>query len=401
MNYSPEFLKLIPKTDLHVHLDGSLRLSTLIDLAEQYQVDLPSDSEEGLKKKVFKEGYADLKEYLTGFKYTVGVLQTAQALERVSYELARDCIQENVLYVEVRFAPQLHINPNLSMSEVLLAVNRGLKKAGKEHNDGLKPSEPEFRYGIIVCAMRMFTPAFSWYFKELSRVHAYSTEKDLFSLASLELAKAACKIRDQENIPVVGFDLAGQEDGYPAGDHREAYEYCHHRFMKKTVHAGEAYGAESVFQAITDLHADRIGHGYYLFDTGKIGEDIKSPEDYVRKLANFIADRRITLEVCLTSNLQTNPGLTDLKNHSMKHMLSHGQSITICTDNRLISNTDVTSELKLATEKFEVPPNKLKDIIIYGYKRSFLRGNYVEKRKYCRKVINRYEVLEKEFGISV
>jgi len=200
---------------------------------------------------------------------------------------------------------------------------------------------------------------------------------------------------------LVGFDLAGSEYGYPADNHRESYDHVHKHFLMKTVHAGEAYGPESIFQAITKLHADRIGHGLFLFDESKIlSPDIVDKSAYVQELVNYIAEKRITLEVCLTSNLQTVPELQDIKDHPLRHMLEHQLSLTLCTDNRLVSNTSITRELQLATDNFDISPHQLKDIVINGFKRAFFAGTYSEKRKFVRQVINYYETLETSFGLQ-
>lgn len=389
-------IEQIPKTDLHVHLDGSLRLSTLIELAHKNGVKLPSYSEDGLRELVFKDHYVNLTEYLTGFQYTVAVMQTPEAIEQVAAELAEDCLAEGVRYLEVRYAPQLHTRPDLPMAEVLKAVDRGLDRtrktfnARKEVRDG---SEPPFYYGIIACAMRKFTQEFSTYYHNFFIAHHYANMKTVHELASCELAFAVVKIRDVLGIPIVGFDLAGEEAGFPAEVHRRAYRYVHKHFMKKTVHAGEAYGPESIFQAITDLYADRIGHGYHLFSCDKLGPKI--PEDkraaYVDQLAQYIADRRITLEVCLTSNLQTMPTLGNLNDHAFKKMIDAKLSTTLCTDNRLVSNTTVSREIQLALDSFDLSLKDLRNIIIYGFKRSFFPGSYLEKRTYVRKIINYYD----------
>ena len=398
-----EFVKALPKTDLHVHVDGSVRLGTLIELAQERDVELPSYTEEGLKDLVFKERYGSLAEYLHGFKYTCAVLQDAESLERVSYELAWDNINEGVRYLEPRFAPQLHTNDQLDMTEVLLAVHRGLKRARDEFNrtdavvDG---GEPAFEYGIIVCAMRMFTGGFSHYYNNLVKVHPYTPRKTLFSMASLELAQAAVSIRREYGLPTVGFALAGQENGYPAEDHVAAYQYAHKHFLKKTVHAGEAYGPESIFQAITDLHADRIGHGFNLISPWLIQDQaVGDKQRYITDLAEYIADRRITIEVCITSNLQTNPNLKAVHHHAFGDFIKHRLSVTMCTDNRTVSNTTVTRELMHAVEAFNLNPRELKHCIIYGFKRSFFPGSYLEKRAYVRTIIDYYEKIEEQFGI--
>ena len=203
--------------------------------------------------------------------------------------------------------------------------------------------------------------------------------------------------RDKLGLPVVALDLAGAEAGNPAFYHKKAYQFAHKHFMNATVHAGEAYGPESIFQAITELYAERIGHGYYLFEDSMISKDeeIDNPKEYVRKLAQYIADRRITIEVCLTSNMQTNPSIVDIKQHNFKKMLDARLSTTLCTDNRTVSKTTVTKEILLAMKNFPLHGELLKDTLVYGFKRSFFPGSYAEKRKYVRRVIERYERLQK------
>jgi adenosine deaminase len=399
---TPEFIRAIPKTDLHVHLDGSLRLDTLVDLARTRKVELPSYTEEGLRELVFKERYQSLVEYLQGFRYTVAVLQDPEALERTAYELALDNQAEGVRYLEVRFAPQLHVHSRLDMEEVLQSVDRGLARAQRE--DEARPEVvagtlPPFRYGIIVCALRMFDESSSVYFRSFLDVHRYSRRTEIYSMASDELVRAAVSARDRLGLPIVGFDLAGQEYGYPAVDHARAYRYAHKHFLKKTVHAGEAYGPESIFQAITDLYADRIGHGYHLFSPDMVHSPlIEDREAYVDALVRYISDRRITIEVCLTSNLQTLPGLASMEEHAFHKMLEARLSVTLCTDNRLMSRTTVSDEVLLATRHFEISPRMLKNIIIYGFKRSFYPGSYPEKRRYVRHVIDYYEQIQREFS---
>ena len=294
MKITREFIEKIPKSDIHLHLDGSIRLSTLIELAQENDIPLPVHTVEELKKKVFKAKYQSLEEYLQGFAYTGAVLQSESALERVSYELAIDNIAEGVRYIEIRFAPQLHQHKHLGIINVLKAVNRGLNMAAEEFNataNVQSGKDVRFAYGIIVCAMRMFDYGYSEYFDALLDVHKYSERKWIFSLASQELVKASVEARARFKIPIVGFDLAGQEKGYPAVDHKPAYELAHKNFLKKTVHAGEAFGPESIFQAITELYADRIGHGVHLFNTEMIHNgEIEDKQAYVENLVQYIGD---------------------------------------------------------------------------------------------------------------
>jgi adenosine deaminase len=396
MIISKEFIEKIPKTDLHLHLDGSLRLTTLIELAKENGIKLPAYDEKGLRRLVFKNKYSGLTDYLKGFAFTTAVLQTGSALERVGYELAQDNQAEGVRYIEVRFAPQLHQNASLTCLDAMAALHRGLARAKEEFNaraEVKNGAEPPFEYGIIACAMRMFDYGFSHYF-----VHAHSERKAIYSLASQELVRAAVEAKTKLHLPIVGFDLAGAEAGFPAEDHAPAYALAHKNFLKKTVHAGEAYGPESIFQAITDLHADRLGHAVYLFDADMIkSPEIKNKKAYVRNLVQFIADRRITIEVCLTSNLQTNPAIRDLAHHSFRLMRKAKLSATFCTDNRTVSNTTVSAEILKAVRTFHLTPAELKNFIIYGFKRSFFPGTYLEKREYAHRIIDYYGKIEKQY----
>ena len=397
---SREIIEKLPKTDLHVHLDGSVRLETLIELAREYRVDLPSYTTAGLRELVFKNEYNSLVEYLQGFKYTVAVLQSEVALERAAYELAADNQREGVRYVEVRFAPQLHVHLHLSMENVLKSVNRGLLRAKTDFNqrpEVVEGREPPFEYSLVVCALRYFSRGLSDYYDNMLRVHRFSQPKRVFALASFELAQAAVRIRREHGIPITGFDLAGAEAGFPADDHGEAYQFAHKNFLMKTVHAGEAYGPESIFQAITDLHADRIGHGTFLMDTTMISDPgIEDKQRYVEELAQYIADRRITVEICLTSNMQTNPKFREIADHPWVGMRGARLSTTFCTDNRTVSNTDVSNEIELAVRHLNLTAGDLKRILIYGFKRSFFPGTYLEKRRYVRRIIDYYEAVVRQ-----
>jgi adenosine deaminase len=286
--------------------------------------------------------------------------------------------------------------------DAMAALNGGLRRAKEEFNarpEVKRGAEPPFEYGIIACAMRMFDYGFSHYYDTLLHVHAHSDRKAVFALASQELVRAAVEARAKFGLPIVGFDLAGAEAGFPAEDHAKAYALAHKHFLKKTVHAGEAYGPESIFQAITDLHADRLGHAVYLFDAGMIkSREIKDKKAYVANLVEYIADRRITIEVCLTSNLQTNPAIHGLARHSFGLMRKARLSATFCTDNRLVSRTTVSNEIGQAVRAFKITPAELKNFIIYGFKRSFFPGTYIMKREYVRQIIDYYEKIEKRFA---
>ncbi|MBR4682116.1 MAG: adenosine deaminase family protein [Elusimicrobiaceae bacterium] len=400
-----EFIRRIPKADLHVHLGGSLRMGTLIDLARQQHIELPAYTEKGLRKKVFKEKYKSLVEYLKGFEYTDAVMHHPDAIERIAYELGQDAIAEGVRYLEVRFSPQLHANENMSAEESIRAAVRGLERAQREHNQSVgvrKGEDLEFYFGIIACAMRNFNKKMSPYYAKLIEALSQSGKREIISLASLELAKIIVKLAKEEHLPVVGFDLAGEEAGYPASDHVAAYQYVHKHFLRKTVHSGEAYGPESIFQAITDCYANRIGHGTHLFSADMIKDrKVADKQDYIDSLADYLAGERIGVEVCLTSNLQTLPHLKSVKDHPIREMIKRGLPVSISTDNRLVCNTTVTKELLLLVKNIPLSPKEFKDIIIAGFKSGFFPGSYTQKRQFVRKVIDRYNSLAREYGIPL
>ena len=390
-----ELIADLPKSDLHLHLDGSLRLDTLIDLARQKKVALPSSTPDGLLELVFKRAYKNLPEYLRGFEFTVACLQDAESLERAAYELAIDCRKENVFYIEVRFAPQLHAHGEFTVKRVLAAVCKGLDRAKREINraPAVRRGEvPRFEAGVIVCALRFFLPVFSEQYRAYFAALPSAPASEIYALASLELARAAVAAA-ADGLPVVGFDLAGQERGFPAKDHQAAYQLAHDHFLGKTVHAGEDYGPESIFQAITDCHTDRVGHGTWLFSKRHIRDrSITDKSAYVDRLVRYVADRRITLEVCLTSNQQTIPELRkDLRKHPFRKMRQARVSATFCTDNRLVSRTTMTDEVEKAVAAFALEPRAVKDVLIYGFKRSFYPGSYAEKRNWVRSILNQME----------
>jgi len=388
-----QFIRKIPKTDLHLHLDGSLRLPSLIEMAKAGSVNLPSYEEDGLKALVFKDRYANLGEYLAGFAFTVGVLQNHENLERAAFELAEDSHAEGVRYIEVRFAPQLHITRSREIEPVVRAVARGLEKAKKHLNASLPAGDLPFEFGLILCAMRRFNRDMSHYYARLFSRAGNSGPRDIFARASLSLVKEAVRLRD-EGLPVVGFDLAGEEAGYPAAHHQEAFEYAHKNFLRKTVHAGEAYGPESIFQAITGCHANRIGHGTFLFSEEAIKlKSIKDKKKYIGQLAEYIANQRITIEVCPTSNLQTIPEFNTLEDHPIQLMVDNGLSVSVSTDNRLVSHTSVTRELMLCAQHLDLTDNQFRDLALAGFKRSFFPRPYAEKRAYVLRAITRYDAL--------
>jgi len=399
---TPEFIAAIPKSDLHLHLDGSLRLKTLIELSREAKVKLPSYSEAGLRKLVFKESYKDLPDYLHGFMYTCAILPELENLTRVAQELVEDNAAEGVRYIEVRFAPQLHVTSSTGVRDVVRAVAAGLAAGAKAHNNSKAVKSGEdvpFHFGMILCAMRRFKKGMSPYYADMLRLMEHAPKDEVYAAASLELARAGVELA-REGLPVVGFDLAGEEAGYPPADHWAAYQYAHNHFVRKTVHAGEAYGPESIWQAITQCHANRIGHGTFLFAQDMIQDPkIADRKKYVEDLANYLASQRIGVEVCVTSNLQTIPSLKSLDRHPIRQMIDHGLSVSICTDNRLISNTTVSREVELVCKHAKVSRVELKRLIVAGFKGAFFHGTFAEKRGFVKAVAARYDKIAAEhFG---
>ncbi|MEK7859451.1 MAG: adenosine deaminase family protein [Elusimicrobiota bacterium] len=398
-NITPAFIRAIPKSDLHLHLDGSLRLPTLIELSKKAKCKLPSYSEAGMRKLVFKESYKDLPDYLHGFMYTCAVLLDLDNLSRVAQELVEDNLAEGVRYIEVRFAPQLHVTPTTTVTDVVRAVAKGLAAGAKAHNASKavrSGADLPFYSGMIVCGMRRFKKGMSPYYGDLLRLMQHAPKDEVYAAASLELARAAVEL-SREGLPVVGFDLAGEEAGYPPADHWEAYQYAHNHFIRKTVHAGEAYGPESIWQAITQCHANRIGHGTFLFHEEMIKDpSVADRKKYVEDLASYVASQRIGIEVCVTSNLQTTPSIKTIAKHPIKRMMDYGLSVSICTDNRLVSNTTVSREVELVAKHVGLTREQLLKLMVAGFKGAFFPGSYNDKRTFVKAVAARFRTLERE-----
>jgi adenosine deaminase len=318
-----EFLRRLPKTDLHCHLDGSLRLETLLALADEQKVRLPADTPEGLARALHRgQACQSLEEYLTAFDVTLSVLQTEEALYRAARELALDCAAENVRYLEVRYAPVLHTRLGLKPTTIVDAVLEGLRAAKREV--GVKSR-------VIICGIRNIDP-----------------------VTSLRLAELAVAYK---NRGVVGYDLAGAEEGYPSKDHQAAFQLILKNNVNVTIHAGEAYGPESIAQAVHYCGAHRIGHGVRLRENGD--------------LLNYVNDHRIPLEMCPSSNVQTR-SVADVKAHPLKFYFDFGLRVTVNTDNRLITDTTVTKELLLAHREMGFTLEDLVQLIVQGWKSAFM-----------------------------
>ncbi|MCB0832812.1 MAG: adenosine deaminase [Bacteroidetes bacterium] len=318
-----ELIYKLPKTELHCHLDGSCRVETLVELADQQNVTLPFKSVDKLRTHLeVGDRCENLADYLKGFAVTLSVMQEASAIERIAFELAEDAAKENVRYLEVRFSPILHINQGLRLSEIMEAVIRGLQRAEQMY---------PIKTGIIVCGIRSIAPDTS------------------LRLAELTVA--------YKNRKVMAFDLAGREDGYPAKDHQNAFALILRNNVNVTAHAGEAYGPDSIKQAIHDCGAHRIGHGTHLIEDGD--------------LLNYVNDHRIPIEICLSSNVQTKAVKT-FESHPLRTFYDYGLRVTINTDNRLMSATTVTREIYLAAKTCNFSFDDVCNIIINGFKSAFL-----------------------------
>ena len=346
MDFTPEILKNLPKAELHCHLDGSLRVNTILELALEQGVKLPSNNKKILESiLMIGDKIGSLEEYLNKFDIILSVLQTPKALTIIAYELAMDCWEDGVRYLEVRYCPALHTKNGMNISDTIEAVLIGLKKAEKESG---------IITGIIICSLRNMPPTHSF-----------------------KLSKLAVKYK---NKGIVGFDLAGIEENFPAKKHKEAFYLILNNNINTTIHAGEAFGPKSIHQAIHICGAHRIGHGTRVY------EDID--------LLNYINNHRIPLEICLTSNIHTKT-VSSISKHPFKYYINEKVRVTLNTDNRFISNTSLSNEYEIAINNFNLNENEIRTIIINGFKSAFLPHN--KRRELIRQVTDE---LEKEFNFS-
>jgi adenosine deaminase len=333
MKLEESLLKVLPKVLLHEHLDGVLRPQTVIELADAIRyTELPTRDPEMLGQW-FHQGanQGSLAKYLEGFRHTIAVMQTEEALERVAYEQAEDLSKDGVVYYETRFAPIFHTTKGLTHQRVVAAVLKGMARGREDFG---------VRSGLIICAMRNMN-------------------------VSLEMAELAVDFRERG---VVGFDLAGEEGGYPPKKHVDAFHYIQRENFNITIHAGEGFGKESIWQAIQYCGAHRIGHGTRLIDDIAIadGKAVKLGD-----LAQYVLDKRIPLEICLISNVHT--GATpSLEQHPFRVLYQEKFRVTLNTDNRLMSDTSMTKEFAAAAETFGLMLDDFEKISINAMKSAFL-----------------------------
>jgi adenosine deaminase len=306
-------IRAVPKVLLHDHLDGGLRPQTILELArETGYTDLPGDSTEELTKRLTEGAHrGHLEIYLDAFRHTVAVMQTAEALRRVAAECAEDLAADGVVYAEVRFAPELHTERGLSLDEVVGAVLDGFRDGSRKR--------PITVYALLT-AMRT-------------------------AARSMEIAELAVRHRDSG---VVGFDIAGAEAGWPPSRHLDAFQYLKRENFHITIHAGEAFGLPSIWEAVQYCGTERLGHGVRIVDDIQI-----SGEGSVRlgRLSAYIRDRRIPLEMCPTSNVQTGAA-PSIAQHPLRLLRQLSFRVTVNTDNRLMSQVTLSSEFHKLAEEF-------------------------------------------------
>ena len=343
-----EVLRALPKTDLHCHLDGSLRLDTFCELGRAVGMEIPDDAAATRVRYFPDDRECCVPEFLAHFEHTVAVLQTAEALTRVARELAEDAAAAGCWYLEVRFCPLLHNQNGLSPDEAVAAVRQGLLAAAKQ---------ARIRCGIIITGIRTIDPS-----------------------ASLQLAELAVRWKGRG---VVAFDLAGAEEDNPAKQHLQAFYLVMNNNLNVTIHAGEGFGPASIHQALHTCGANRIGHGTRL---------LEDPE-----LMAHIADHRIPLEICLSSNVQSCV-VASAADHPLRYYLDEGLRVCLNTDNTLFARTDILRELQLAVETFDLSLLETENLLLNGFKSAFLPER--EKKELVIEVLTTFSSLRDKYGLD-
>ena len=317
-----ELITRLPKAELHLHFDGSLRPATMLELAREAGVELPAPEPDSLARFMLVQDARHLEDYLARFDITVSLLQTEAAIERVAYEMVEDAAADNLRYMEVRYDPHLSTHAGLTMDQVVAAQRRGFDRGERDFG---------IRTGIINCTLRHYDPA-----------------------RSVEIARHSVRCKP---LGVVGFDLAGGEAGRLPGRHGEAFDIALAGNLGITVHAGEAAGAESVAEAVRRCHAVRIGHGT------RLRED---PE-----LQAYVRDRQILIEINITSNLQTRV-VREPSEHPVRDYFDAGLAVTLCTDSWLMSGVRLTDEYWLAHQQLGFTREEIHRMILNAFAGAFL-----------------------------
>ncbi|MFF0793353.1 adenosine deaminase [Streptomyces spiralis] len=327
-----DVIRRLPKAVLHDHLDGGLRPATVVELADAVGHTLPTTDPDELAAWYYEAANSgDLVRYIATFEHTLAVMQSREGLLRTAEEYVLDLAADGVVYAEVRYAPELNTAGGLTMREVVETVQEGLAAGMAKAAAAGTP----VRVGTLLCGMRMF-----------DRVR--------------EAADLAVAYRD---AGVVGFDIAGAEDGFPPADHLAAFEHLRRESVPFTIHAGEAYGLPSIHQALQVCGAQRIGHGV------RITEDIV--EGKLGRLAGWVRDRRVALEMCPTSNLQTGCA-TSIAEHPITALKDLGFRVTLNTDNRLVSGTTMTREMSLLVQEAGWTAGDLRTVTVNAVKSAFI-----------------------------
>lgn len=344
-----DFIRRMPKCELHCHLDGSMRVETILELAKERKVQLPSEDPAELRRILVQDEAASLVQYLKAFDITLSVLQDYESLYRSAYELIEDAAKENVIYIEVRFSPMLHQRNGMKLATIVEAVLQGFKAGYRDHG---------VRWGLIICGMRSSHPKYTRQMAELCIAYKHRG--------------------------VVGFDLAGGEAGNPAADHAEAFRLILRNNINITIHAGEAYGPESIGQALHHCGAHRLGHAVRLKEDGD--------------LLNYCCDHRIPLEMCPTSNVQTG-AVPDIASHPIRLYYDYGMRVTLNTDNRLISGVTMTEEMIKLHEILDFTVPELEDLMVYGIKSAFM--HHRPKVELLNAMLDEFKSMNREAQKSV
>ncbi|MFE2425435.1 adenosine deaminase [Streptomyces sp. NPDC059373] len=331
-------IRRAPKVLLHDHLDGGVRPGTVVDLARESGYSALPETDPARLGAWFRQSAdsGSLERYLETFSHTVGVMQTRSALVRVAAECAEDLAADGVVYAEIRYAPEQHLEAGLSLEEVIEAVNEGFREGERRaHEDGNR-----IRVGALLTAMR----------------HAARSQ---------EIAELANRYRD---LGVVGFDIAGAEAGFPPTRHLDAFEYLKRENNHFTIHAGEAFGLPSIWQALQWCGADRLGHGVRIIDDIHVADDGSVK---LGRLASYVRDKRVPLEMCPTSNLQTGAA-SSYAQHPIGLLRRLHFRVTINTDNRLMSGTSMSHECERLVEAFGYTLDDLQWFTVNAMKSAFI-----------------------------
>ncbi|MFC5997148.1 adenosine deaminase [Quadrisphaera sp. GCM10027208] len=350
-----DVLARAPKVLLHDHLDGGLRPATVVELAADVGHTLPASEPDALGRW-FRDAAdsGSLERYLETFAHTVAVMQTPDALRRVAHEAVVDLATDGVVYAEVRYAPEQHLERGMTLEEVVAAVQEGLRSGERD----AAAAGHRIRVGTLLTAMRHAT-------------------------RGREIAELAVAHRD---VGVVGFDIAGAEAGFPPSRHLDAFRYLHEQNFPFTIHAGEAFGLPSIWEAVQVCGADRLGHGVRIVDDIQPADDVQAPDDVppapddvsagrsgvrLGRLAAWVRDKRIPLEMCPTSNVQTGAA-TSVAQHPITLLKDLRFRVTLNTDNRLMSGTSMTREMQLLVDEAGWDLEDLRWVTINAAKSAFL-----------------------------